>query len=236
MYALGLLASFCINMGSLIIYRYFKGKAEMTYSTSRLVTLILWIILVSCFVFLAIDKPRATMLWATVTGLMLLAGFMIAKKRSPELKQIEQGENEMELILYLAESEDQDLHVFFRRSEEADKEHPKTNEAYITFYSPRVGGLPPKASPNQFRFPLSKISLYHRMVNILRVLEYEMGDRKVMIHLGWPMSSWLERLSVGVMVFNLMKLPRLFPKFGFEIRYNGRTAAFNPRSGDGKGV
>ena len=28
MYALGLLASFCINMGSLILYRYFKGKAE----------------------------------------------------------------------------------------------------------------------------------------------------------------------------------------------------------------
>ena len=57
MYALGLLASFCINMGSLIIYRYFKGTTEgMTYSTSRLGTLILCIILVSCFVFLAIDK------------------------------------------------------------------------------------------------------------------------------------------------------------------------------------
>ena len=65
MYALGLLASFCINMGALILYRYFKGKAEgMTYSTSRLGTLILWIILVSCFVFLAIDKPHATLLWA----------------------------------------------------------------------------------------------------------------------------------------------------------------------------
>ena len=32
MYALGLVASFCINMGSLILYRYFKGTAEgMTY-------------------------------------------------------------------------------------------------------------------------------------------------------------------------------------------------------------
>ena len=35
MYALGLLASFCINMGALIIYRYFKGTKEVTYSTSR---------------------------------------------------------------------------------------------------------------------------------------------------------------------------------------------------------
>jgi len=33
MYALGLIASFCINMGSLIIYRYSKGKSEgVTYS------------------------------------------------------------------------------------------------------------------------------------------------------------------------------------------------------------
>ena len=96
MYALGLLASFCINMGSLIIYRYFRGKGEgITYSTSRLGTLILWVILVSCFIFLAIDKPQATMLWATVTGVMLLLGFWVAKKRSPEIKEIEQGENEM---------------------------------------------------------------------------------------------------------------------------------------------
>jgi hypothetical protein len=219
MYALGLLASFCINMGSLILYRYFKGRADVTYSTSRIGTLILWIILVSCFVFLAIDKHHATVLWATVTGVMLLAGFLIAKKRSPELKQIEKAENEMEMILFLAESDDETVHLFFRRSEERDKTKFKHNEAYITFYSPRVGGLPPKNSPNHFRFPLTKISLYHRIVAILKVMEYEMGDRRVGVHFGWPLSSWMERLSIGVMVFNLMRLPRLFPHFDFDIRY-----------------
>ncbi|MBI4767334.1 MAG: amino acid permease [Deltaproteobacteria bacterium] len=221
MYALGLLASFCINMGSLILYRYFKGKAEgMTYSTSRLGTLILWIILVSCFIFLAVDKPRATLLWGSVTGVMLLLGFWVARKRSPETKEIEQGENEMAMILYLAESEKRDIHLFFRRSQEAEKTEPKDNEAYITFYSPRVGGLPPKTVPNQFRFPLLKISLFHRLVALLRVVEFEMADRQITVHLGWPMSSWWERLSIGVMVFNLMKLPRLFPVFDFEILYN----------------
>ena len=225
MYALGLLASFCINMGSLIIYRYFKGKAEgITYSTSRLGTLILWIILASCFLFLAVAKPRATMLWASVTGVMLLLGFWVAKRRSPEIKEIEQGENEMGMILYLAESEEQDIHLFFRRSEETDKIGPKNNEAYITFYSPRIGGLPPKVVPNQFRFPLSKISLFHRLVSILRVVEYEMADRQVVVHLGWPMSSWFERMSIGVMVFNLMRLPRLFPNFEFDIHYFKREA------------
>jgi hypothetical protein len=225
MYALGLLASFCINMGSLIIYRYFKGKTEgITYSTSRLVTLLLWVILISCFIFLAIDKPRATLLWATVTGVMLILGFLVARKRSPEIKEIEQGENEMGMILYLAESEERDIHLFFRRSEETGKAQPKGNEAYITFYSPRVGGLPPKIAPNQFRFPLSKISLFHRIVNILRVVEYEMADRLVVVHLGWPMSSWFERMSIGVMVFNLIRLPRLFPNFEFDIHYFQREA------------
>jgi hypothetical protein len=230
MYALGLLASFCINMGSLIIYRYFRGKGEgITYSTSRLGTLILWVILVSCFIFLAIDKPQATMLWATVTGVMLLLGFWVAKKRSPETKEIEQGENEMGMILHLAESEESDIHLYFRRSQETEKTQPKGNEAYITFYSPRVGGLPPKTVPNQFRFPLSKISLFHRLVAVLRVVEYEMGDRQVVVHLGWPMSSWWERLSIGVMVFNLMRLPRLFPSFEFDIHYFKQPVQIEPK-------
>ena len=86
-----------------------------------------------------------------------------------------------------------------------------------------MGGLPPKTAPNQFRFPLAKISLFHRLVALLRVVEYEMGDRQIMVHLGWPMSSWWERLSIGVMVFNLMKLPRLFPGFDFEIHYEKRA-------------
>jgi hypothetical protein len=237
MYALGLLASFCINMGSLIIYRYFKGKTEgITYSTSRLGTLILCVILLSCFIFLAIDKPRATLLWATVTGVMLLLGFIVARKRSPEIKEIEQGENEMAMILYLAESENQDIHLFFRRSEETDETGPKNNEAYITFYSPRIGGLPPKTLSNQFRFPLSKISLFHRIVNILRVVEYEMADRLVVVHLGWPMSSWFERMSIGVMVFNLMRLPRLFPNFEFDIHYFKREAPSEAKTNIEKGI
>ncbi len=220
MYALGLIASFCINMGSLILYRYFKGTTEgMTYYTSRLGTIILWIILVSCFIFLAIDKPHATMLWALVTGVMLLSGFLVVKKRAPEIKHIQQADTEMEMILYLAESEAPEVHLYFRRSEERDQTVPKENEVYITFYSPRVGGIPPKNVPNHFRFPLKKISLYHRIASLLKVVEYELADRQVVVHFGWPLSSWLDRLAVGVMVFNLMRLPRLFPQFEFDIRY-----------------
>jgi hypothetical protein len=99
--------------------------------------------------------------------------------------------------------------------------------AYITFYSPRAG-IPPKIAPNHFRFPLTKISLYHRLVALLRVVEYEFADRQVVVHIGWPMSSWLDRLSMGVMVFNIMRLPRLFPQFEFNIKYLKRSPLPSP--------
>ncbi|MFA4901719.1 MAG: amino acid permease [Desulfobaccales bacterium] len=218
MYALGLVASFAINTGALVIYRYFVGTKDVKYHTSRWGTLVLWIILASSFVFLAYEKHYATLLWGSVTTLMLVAGFLVARKRAPELKQIAQADTEMDMILRLAESDSPDIHLYFRRSEESDYAAIKDNEAYITFFSPRAG-IPPKTAANHYRFPLTKISLYHRMLSLLKVVEYELADRQVVIHFGWPLSSWWDRLAMGVMVFNLMRLPRLFPQFEFDIRY-----------------
>jgi amino acid transporter len=228
MYALGLLASFCINMGSLIIYRYFMGTKEVIhFYTSRLVTLIMWIIFVSCFIFLAIMKVHGTMLWAGVTGLVLVAGFLVAQRRAPEKKEIEKGDHEMQVILYLAQSSSPDLQLIFRRSYETAMHAAADNVAYVTFYSPRAG-IPPKLAPNHFRIPLTKFSLYHRLVGLLRVMEYEFPDRKIVVHLGWPLSSWLDRFAIGVMVFNMMRLPRLFPHFQFIMSYTEHTPAGIP--------
>ena len=224
MYAIGLVASFCINMGSLLIYRYSTGTKEVIqYYTSRVGTLILWIILVSCFIFLAVDKPHGTALWAGVTACVLVAGWLLAKKRAPEIVQIGQADNEMEMILYLAESLSPDVHVIFRRPREESLGDPKDNEAYITFYTPRQG-IPPKMGKNHFRFPLLRANLYQRILLLLRILQYELPDKNVYIHFGWPLSSWLDRLAIGVMVMNLMTLPRKFPRFNFEIGYTGRPA------------
>jgi amino acid transporter len=225
MYALGLLASFCINMGALLIYRYFMGTKELIhFYTSRLVTLIMWVIFVSCFIFLAIHKTHGTLLWAVVTGMVLLAGFLVAQKRAPEKKEIEKGESEMEMILYLSESAAQDVDLVFKRSQDTSGQPPEDNVAYVTFYSPRAG-IPHKLAANHFRFPLVKLSLYHRLVALLRVVEYELGDRKITIHLGWPMSSWLDRMAIGVMIFNMMRLPRLFPSFRFIMSYTDPTGS-----------
>jgi amino acid transporter len=223
MYALGLIASFCINMFSLLVYRYFMGTKEVAqFHTSRTITLLIWIIFISCFFFLASMKPHGTLMWATVTGFVLLAGILVAKKRSPEIKEIEKTDSEMSMILYLAQSASPEIHIFFRRPREEIicEGGPKENEVYITFFSPRKG-IPPKGTVNEFRFPFGKQGLYHHIVSLLKLIEYEMPEQKVSVHFGWPLSSWVDRLSIGVMVFNLMRLPKRFPKFNFVIDYEG---------------
>ena len=130
----------------------------------------------------------------------------------------------MEMILYLSESAAPDVHLVFRRSQDTSGQPPEDNVAYVTFYSPRAG-IPAKLAANHFRFPLVKLSLYHRLVALLRVVEYELGDRQITIHLGWPMSSWLDRMAIGVMIFNMMRLPRLFPNFKFIMSYTDPTGS-----------
>ena len=178
MYAIGLVASFCINMGSLLIYRYFTGTKDVTpYYTSRIGTLLLWIILVSCFIFLAIDKPHGTALWAGITAVVLVAGGLLAKKRAPEIVEIGQADNEMEMILYLAESPSPDIHVIFRRPREESLDKPKENEVYVTFYTPRQG-IPPKMARNHFRFPLLRAGLYQRILLLLKILRVRIAGQR----------------------------------------------------------
>ena len=219
MYAIGLVASFCINMGSLLIYRYFMGTKEVIpYSTSRLGTLALFVVLTSCFVFLAWDKPHGTALWGTLTCVVLTAGIIVAKKRRPEKAEVEQAESEMDVILYLAEAAGRDLNIFFSRPREDSVVPDRRNDVYVSFFSPRQG-IPARAGVNHFRLPFGKAGIYHRMVAFLKVIEYELAERVITVHFGWPMSSWWDRMSIGVMVFNLMKLPTLFPRLNFDIGY-----------------
>jgi hypothetical protein len=139
----------------------------------------------------------------------------------------------MDMVLYLAESEAPDIHLILRRPREESLGQHRGNEAYITFYSPRLG-IPPRLGPNHFRFPLRRTGLYQRILALLKVMDYEFPDREVTVHFGWPMSSWLDRLAIGVMIFNLMRLPRLFPHFGFDLRYD-RKMSIPDRSGGGAG-
>jgi Amino acid permease len=218
MYAIGLLASFCINIGCLLIYRYFQGTKEIRdYHTSRAGTLVLELILVACFIYLALHKPYGTGLWAGVVTVLLAVAIPFSRRYGPEIAHVRRSDYPMEMILALGEV-DGPLHVFFRRPGEAERMLEEPGIVFITFFSPRQG-MPPKVARNHYRFPIQSGSLLGSIEAILALLDEELTGRDVHVHFGWPTSSWLDRLSVGVMVATLMRLPKRFPKLRFSIDY-----------------
>jgi len=224
MYAVSLLASFCINIGCLLIYRYFQGTKEIReYHTSRAGTLVLEAILVACFVYLAAHRPYGTALWAGVVGVLLTAAIPFSRRYGPEAAAVRRSDYPMEMLLALGET-DGPLDVYFRRPGEVDIVQASPTSAFITLFSPRQP-IPDRVAPNHYRFPIQGGSVYRSMTAILALLQEELDGREVHVHFGWPTSSWLDRLAVGVFVANLMRLPRRFPKLTFSFDAVARIGA-----------
>jgi len=218
MYAVSLLASFCINIGCLLIYRYFQGTKEIReYHTSRTGTLLLEFMLVACFVYLAAHRPYGTGLWAGVVGVLLAAGIPFSRRYGPEAREIRRSDYAMEMLLALGEA-DGPLHVWFRRPGEVEAGQQQAGNVFITLFSPRHT-IPPKVGPSHYRFPIQGGSVYRTITVLLTLLEEELEGCDVTVHFGWPTASWLDRMATGVFVANLMRLPRLFPTLRFAIDY-----------------
>jgi hypothetical protein len=213
MYAIGLLASFVINVGCLLVYRFFQGTKEIRdYYTSRIGTLLLWLLLVACFFYLAAHKPHGTEMWATVVTLILLVGIPFSRRYGPEVKEKRRSDLPMEMLLGLGEA-DGPLHVWFRRPGELDVgSGPGT--AFVTLFSPRQP-IPEKLGPAHYRFPVQGGSVYASIVVVLELVVEELEGREVTVHFGWPTSSWLDRMATGVFVHNLMRLPPRYPQLHF---------------------
>ena len=221
MYALGLVASFTINMGSLLIYRYFTGTKEVRdYHTSRVGTLIIFIILFACLIYLSATKPYGLALWAASSMFFLFVGFRVARHRAPENIQVAQTDSPLQMVFALAEMpSDSPVHIYFKRPLEGG-EVSNPHEVFVSFYSPRAG-IPARAGLHHFRFASSN-SLFESITGLLDVLRYDLPDTQFVIHFGWPLSSWIDRFSIGVMVFSIMRLPKMFPEFTFVIEHFGR--------------
>ena len=215
MYAVGLLASFCLTIGCLLIYRYFKGTKEIPdYYTSRVGTAVLEFVLVACFIYLALHKPYGTGLWASVVTIILLAGIPFSRRYGPEVKQKRRSDYPMEMLLALGES-DGPVHVWFRRPGEGELiDDPGT--VFVTFFSPRQE-MPEKLGSNHYRFAVQGGSVYRSIVVVLDLLVDELGGRDMTVHFGWPTSSWLDRMATGVLVHNLMRLPPKYPALHFAM-------------------
>ncbi len=224
MYALGLVASFSINLGSLLIYRYFTGTKEIrAYNTSRVGTLVMFIIMAGCFAYLAVSKPYGVGLWFGATVFFLLLGFLVARKRAPENVQIAQTDNPLQMIFGLAEAPGDTIEIYFKRPLEGGHS-VQPHVAFVSFYSPRAG-IPERLEKNHFRFAQTGQTLFDSITELLHVVKYELPHKNIIVHVGWPQSSWIDRLAIGVMVFSIMKLPKMFPEMTFVIEYFGKKSS-----------
>jgi len=224
MYAVGLVASFVINTGALLKYRYQKGKKNISkYYTSRTGTLILFIILLSTLVYIVTHRPFGTLLWFIITSIFIYLGYRISKTRSPEIASRVETNNPMDIVFALAEIQSENVNLVFRRPKEQEIIEDNKNSVYVTFYTPRLE-KPESRIPNQFWIAMQpRTSLYIMILGILKTVQYELGSvKKVSIHFGWPMSSWIDRLSISTMIYNITRLPKKFPEFSFNLSYSGK--------------
>lgn len=227
MYAVGLVASFTINTGSLLKYRYSKGTKEITYHTSRLGTLFLFFVLFSTLIYIMIARPYGTMLWFIITSFVILAGLKIAKSRAPEIPKRRATNTVMDIIFKLMEIESKEVHIFFRRPLEKDITQDNNNSIYISFYSPRVDS-PTQTQSNHFQIAMvDRLTLIQMISGLLETIQYEIpkDEKEIHLHFGWPLSSWFDRLSIGIMIHNIMRLPNKFPDFNFHIEYFKKKSA-----------
>ncbi|MGH7786905.1 MAG: APC family permease [Candidatus Binatia bacterium] len=217
MYAIGLLASFCINIGCLLLYRYFQGTKEATYYTSRVGTLLLEALLVACFIYLALHKPYGLALWGVTVAVILAMGIPFSRRYGPERGELRQSDYPMALVLALAEV-DGTRHIHFRRPGELEATHASPGTVFVTLFNLRQK-IPDKVAPNHYRFPMQGGGVYGSIAATLELIDEEFAGQDVHVHLGWPLSSWLDRVATGVFVANLMRLPIMFPALRFTIEY-----------------
>lgn len=221
MYAVGLVASFTINTGSLLKYRYSKGTKEITYHTSRLGTLLLFLVLFSTLIYIMIARPYGTTLWFIITSLVIIVGLKIAKSRAPEIPIRKATNTAMDIIFKIIEIEEKDVHIYFRRPLEKDSLKSKNNSIYVSFYSPRLDS-PVPSHPNHFWIAIvDRFTLLQMINGLLDTIQYEIPqeEKNIHLHFGWPLSSWWDRLSIGIMIHNVIRLPHKYPNFNFHMEY-----------------
>jgi hypothetical protein len=126
----------------------------------------------------------------------------------------------MDVIFRIAEIENSDVHIHFKRPKEIGEGDVQNNVINIFFYSPRTD-IPEERKPNDFWIALQeRTSVLDMIYGVMQIFEYDIPpEKKVHFYFGWPLSSWLDRISIGVMTYRLMRLPRKFPKFNFHIDY-----------------
>lgn len=84
--------------------------------------------------------------------------------------------------------------------------------------------MTPKVAPNHLPLAADQTVPFLREWSLLRLAEAEFPDHQVIVHIGWPTSSGLDRLAKWMLFLNLERLPRLFPGCGVSRPYTTRVS------------
>jgi hypothetical protein len=150
----------------------------------------------------------------------VIGGLKIARKRSPEIAVKKLSDNPMDIVFSLIELDTKEVHLIFKRFHEAKEELFAKNNIFVSFFKPRVE-TPEKLGPNHFWIQVpQRVEMFGMIQALLAIIDYEVPeDIKIHVHFGWPLSSWYDRLSTGVLVYKIIKLPRDFPRFIYHLDY-----------------
>ncbi len=225
MYALGLVASFTINMGSLLIYRYSTGTKEIrAYNTSRSGTMIVFMILLSCFIYLSMTKPYGLALWAVVDGLLPHRRVPGGTAPRPGERPARPDRQPPADGLCAGREPGGPASAHLLQTAAGRGRNPRPGRGLRQLSTPPGPGSPPAWPRTTIGLPMrGRCSTRSRPCSSSCAMSCPTA--RFVVHFGWPLSSWLDRLAIGVMVFSMMQIPRMFPDFSFMIEYAGRPEA-----------
>jgi len=221
MYAIGLVATFVINLFNLIVYRAYRGREDVKeYSTSIITNSFLFLLFLGSFIFLLKDKPDGALLWTSSLIVFLIFGTIIIKNKNIDKAIKVSTEKPQDVINYIKENDISNIHIYFRRPMERNFERvDDSSKIYVTFFMSRQK-VPERISNNHFIIPVNHFWGVDGGINgLLGLLQESFPDKRIVIHIGWPTSSWLERLAMGLRTYHILRLPTIYPKFEFKMEF-----------------
>ncbi|MBE3596561.1 MAG: amino acid permease [Hydrogenibacillus sp.] len=234
MFAVGLLASFVLNLLALVVYRFTEGYTVMkSYRTSVVKNVFLILAFAAALVYVAMNKVHGTMLWVGAAVFMIALGFIAARfLANPDVRYETQFNTMDEVLAYVERLPGEALNVRFARPREQFKEESDT--VYITLALLRLRP-PGRRSEGHFVLPYSSMwGVVKEMEAVIGKLRQAHPEKRLIVHFGWPLSSWWERLSMGLMVHRLVMMPKRFPDLEYHIDYVPRAPKRRSKKADGR--
>lgn len=220
MYAIGLVATFVINLAALLVFRFTQGFSHIKeYKSSFLKNLALLAVFLSVFVYLIAHKQTGAVFWALTSIFMLFLGLTLkdyVKEKKDEGS--EAFNTKFDVISEVDKIKSKKVHIVFLRPFEP----PRSRSDDCVFVTFGLGRLPApdKMARNHFLLPLaSYLTIDVKIEELLRSLEEWYPEREFTVHFNWPTSSWRSRLYLAIMINRILKLPTKLPHLKFAIEH-----------------